>query len=59
MFTKELEVALADRRIDIAVHSAKDVPTVLHNKLTIGAQHLSVKTLMMSLFATTMPAWRN
>ncbi len=29
LFTKELDEALLDRRIDIAVHSAKDLPTVL------------------------------
>lgn len=37
LFTKELEIALIDRKIDIAVHSAKDVPTELHEELTIGA----------------------
>ena len=29
LFTRELEIALDDGRIDIAVHSMKDVPTVL------------------------------
>jgi len=29
MFTKEIEEALADKRIDLAVHSFKDVPTEL------------------------------
>src|SRR5215210_4572661 len=29
LFTKELEVALADRRADLAVHSLKDVPMEL------------------------------
>ncbi|MBI5677865.1 MAG: hydroxymethylbilane synthase [Planctomycetes bacterium] len=37
LFTKELEVALIKEKIDIAVHSAKDVPTELHEGLTIGA----------------------
>jgi len=37
LFTKELEVALIKEKIDIAVHSAKDVPTEIHEGLTIGA----------------------
>src|SRR5262245_12696592 len=37
VFTKELEDALLDRRIDIAVHSLKDLPTIVAPELTIGA----------------------
>ena len=37
VFTKELEDALLDGRIDIAVHSLKDLPTVLADGLTISA----------------------
>ncbi len=37
LFTKELDEALADGRIDIAVHSMKDVPTILPDFLTIAA----------------------
>ena len=37
VFTKELEDALLDERIDIAVHSLKDLPTVLPDKLSIAA----------------------
>ncbi len=35
LFTKEIEVALHDKRIDIAVHSMKDVQTVLPPDLII------------------------
>ena len=37
VFTKELEEALLDQRIDIAVHSLKDLPTILPQELTITA----------------------
>ncbi|MEA3174775.1 MAG: hydroxymethylbilane synthase [Gammaproteobacteria bacterium] len=37
LFIKELEVAIAERRADIAVHSMKDVPADLPPGFTIGA----------------------
>jgi hydroxymethylbilane synthase len=36
-FTKELELALLDRRVDVAVHSLKDLPTVVPEGLSITA----------------------
>lgn len=37
LFTRELEEALLDGRIDLGVHSMKDVPTVGHERLVIPA----------------------
>jgi len=36
LFTEELEQALLDGRIDLAVHSAKDLPTEMPERLTLG-----------------------
>jgi hydroxymethylbilane synthase len=37
MFTKEIEEALADRHVDLAVHSLKDVPTDLAPEFELAA----------------------
>jgi hydroxymethylbilane synthase len=37
VFTKELEDALLERRIDLAVHSLKDLPTIIPEGLAIAA----------------------
>ncbi len=37
LFTKELENALIDKKVDLVVHSAKDMPTEIPERLEIGA----------------------
>jgi hydroxymethylbilane synthase len=37
VFTKEIEEALLDRRIDVAVHSLKDLPTEIDPRLALAA----------------------
>ncbi len=37
VFTKEIDEALLKSRIDVAVHSLKDVPTELNRRLALGA----------------------
>ncbi|KAI8608662.1 porphobilinogen deaminase [Chytriomyces sp. MP71] len=37
LFTKELEVALANKDVDLVVHSLKDMPTLLPDGMAIGA----------------------
>jgi hydroxymethylbilane synthase len=42
MFTKEIEEALAERRIDLAVHSLKDLPTELPEPFALAATPVRV-----------------
>lgn len=37
LFTKEIEMALLDNKVDLAVHSMKDLPSVLEPGLCLGA----------------------
>ena len=37
IFTRSLDIALLDRRVDIAVHSFKDIPTMPAQGLSVGA----------------------
>ena len=37
LFTKELEIALEERKVDLIVHSLKDLPSTLPDKMVIGA----------------------
>ena len=37
LFTKELEICLEEGKVDLVVHSSKDLPTVLPNNMVIGA----------------------
>jgi hydroxymethylbilane synthase len=37
LFTKELEVALQESRVDLVVHSLKDLPTTLPKGMSLGA----------------------
>jgi len=50
LFIKELEEALVQNKIDIAVHSAKDVPPFLHDETQISAftKRLSAQDCLIS-----------
>src|ERR1043165_9625234 len=51
MFTKEIDEALAARRVDLAVHSLKDVPTELPREFTLAAimQHEDPRDAFISV----------
>lgn len=58
VFIKELEDALFDERIDLAVHSMKDVPTEMPEGLTIAAigQRADVRDALLSSSGPTLLA---
>ena len=51
MFTKEIEEALAAGRIDLAVHSLKDLPTELPEPFTLAAtpQRVDPRDVLVSV----------
>lgn len=57
LFTKELETALSDGRIDLAVHSAKDVQTALSAGLVIAAftRRAEVRDVFVGVSAERRP----
>ena len=58
VFIKELEDALLDDRIDLAVHSMKDVPTEMPDGLTIAAigKREDVRDALLSAAGKTLAA---
>lgn len=58
LFTKEIEQALIEERIDLAVHSAKDVATRLPEGLTLAAflEREDVRDAFVSLVAPSLEA---
>lgn len=58
LFTKELDLALAEGAIDLAVHSAKDLPTALPDGLVIAGYlpREDVRDALVSRLAATISA---
>lgn len=56
LFIKEIESALLEERIDIAVHSMKDVPSVVPDGLTLAAtlERLDARDALVSRSADTI-----
>ncbi|MEE2787439.1 MAG: hydroxymethylbilane synthase [Myxococcota bacterium] len=57
LFTKELEVAIEEGAIDLAVHSLKDMPTVLPAGMTIAAipKRADVRDCVLTRVGDTQP----
>ena len=57
IFTAELECALVEKRIDVAVHSAKDIPSEMNGALIIAAvlPRASVEDLLLRKGAVSTP----
>ena len=58
MFTKEIEEALAEGRVDLAVHSLKDLPTELPAQFALAAtpQRVDPRDALVSV---NLAAWRS
>ena len=58
MFTKEIEEALAEGRVDLAVHSLKDLPTELPAPFTLGATppRVDPRDVLVSVKHHSLPA---
>jgi hydroxymethylbilane synthase len=58
LFTKEIEEALLDRRIDLAIHSLKDLPTEIPAGLTIAAvpERADARDAMVGARLNELPA---
>ena len=58
MFTKEIEEALADGRIDLAVHSLKDLPTELPEPFVLAAtlRRVDPRDVLVSVKYTNLAA---
>ncbi len=55
LFTKEIEEALLDGRVDIAVHSAKDMPTILPERLELSC-YLQREDVRDAFIASAAPS---
>ncbi|MBS3976235.1 MAG: hydroxymethylbilane synthase [Syntrophomonadaceae bacterium] len=56
LFTKELEIALLENQIDLAIHSMKDIPTAIPAGLKISAisQRTDPRDVLLSLNSFTL-----